>query len=91
MCIVDMLCMNVLLTALAFSFFSLHSVYFIAPVLVGTVPPTFTSPDVIHMISVPRPSQFLRSSAAVYYTERKPNNENRGGLGMRLPLQYLTL
>ena len=41
-------------------------------------------PEVIHVIRVPRPSLFFffhRSSAFVYYTERKPKNKNRGVLG----------
>ena len=34
--------------------------------------------------------RFLRSSASVYYTERKPKNENGRGLGMRLvQINYL--
>ena len=56
----------------------------------GPLPPTSTSrpPDIIHVIGVPRPSPgfFLRSSVAVHYTERKPKNENGGGLGTRLVL-----
>ena len=46
-------------------------------------PPTSTSrpPDLIHVIVFPRPSPFSRSSASVYYTERKPKNKKRGRPG----------
>ena len=40
-------------------------------------------PDVIHMVGVPI---FHRSSASVHYTEHKPNNKNRIGLGTKLGL-----
>ena len=34
---------------------------------------------------IPRPSPFFTApSTSVYYTERKPRNKNRGGLGTRL-------
>ena len=33
---------------------------------------------------------FLRSSASVYYTERKPKNENGGGLGTRLGFCFVS-
>ena len=51
--------------------------------VVGHRPPTSTShpPDVIHVTSVPRPSPFSRSSASVYYIERKPKNKKRGRPG----------
>ena len=49
---------------------------------------TSNPPDVIHRISVPRPSwlfaDFRCSSASMYYTKRKPKNKIGGGLGMSL-------
>ena len=42
---------------------------------------------------VPRPRLLLffgLCSASVYYTEHKPKNENRGGLGTRLAPIYLS-
>ena len=40
---------------------------------------TSRPPDVIHVIGVPRPSRFSRSSASVYYS--KPKNKKRGRPG----------
>ena len=45
---------------------------------------TSRPPEVIHVIRVPRPSLFCffhRSSAFVYYTERKPKNKKQGSPG----------
>ena len=50
---------------------------------------TSRPPDVTHVVDETRPSPFLRSSASVYFTERKPKNENGGGLGTRLKLTNL--
>ena len=47
-------------------------------------------PDVTHVMDETRFSPFFsRSSTSVYYTERKPKNENGGGLGTRLNLVYI--
>ena len=41
---------------------------------------TSRPPDIIYVISVPKPSPFFsHSSASMYYT---PKSKNRGGLGM---------
>ena len=57
------------------------------------LPPTFTSclPDVTHVISVPRPSTFFAAlnSAAMYYTECKQKNQNKGGLETRLTIPIM--
>ena len=71
-----------------------HALRFIASILLighcPLPPPTSTSrpPDVIHMIGVPRP-RFSRSSASMYYTERKPKNKKRGRPGNEATLSYL--
>ena len=58
---------------------------FIEPVLlIGNRPPpssTSRPPAVIHVIGIPWPSRFLRSSASMYYPEHKPKNKKRGRPG----------
>ena len=48
-------------------------------------------PDVTHVMKRPGLPRFSRSSASVYYTERKPKNYNGEGLGTRLSLHVSEL